>query len=213
MSLDFVNDWFIFDSVIDKETCNKIKKVAKGNWSQGEVRQKESKKITKEERLTGIKIKPKKDSKVRTSDTRWTTEQWIYDLIFPFMQEANKQAGWNLDVATAEPMQIARYKKGGFYTNHSDGLADSLSAYNMPDNSFLHGKVRKISMSMILNDDFEGGDLEFCSYFNGECKIIPVKLNVGNMIFFLSGVEHRVAPVTKGTRYSLVSWFLGEPVK
>ena len=213
MSLDFVNDWFIFDSVIDKKTCNKIKKVASGNWNQGSINKKQSAEITQKERRTGIKNKPIKDSKIRTSDTRWTTEQWIYDLIFPFMYDANKQAGWNLDVTTAEPMQIARYKKGGFYTNHHDGLADSLSAYNMPDNSFLHGKVRKISMSMILNDDFEGGNLEFCSYFNGECEIIPVKLNVGNMIFFLSGVEHRVAPVTKGTRYSLVSWFLGAPIK
>ena len=214
MSIDFVNDWFIFDDVIDKKTCDKIKKAANGNWNQGAVNKySENEEITKEERQTGIKNKLKKDFKIRTSDTSWTTEQWIYDLIFPFMYEANKQAGWNLDVTTAEPMQITRYKKGGFHKNHHDGMSDSLSAYNIPDNSFLHGKVRKISMSLILNNDFEGGDLEFCSYFNGECKIIPVKLNVGNIIFFLSGVEHRVAPITKGTRYSLVSWFLGAPIK
>jgi len=211
MSINFVNDWFIFDNAIDKKTCNKIKKVAEGKWMESTVNS--TSPFTEEERLTGRKPNYVNNTKVRISDVCWTTEQWIYDLIFPFMYEANKEAGWNLDVTTAEPMQTARYKKGGFYTNHSDGLADSLSVYNMPDNSFLHGKVRKISMSLILNDGFEGGNLEFCSYNKGECEIIPVELNVGSIIFFLSGVEHRVAPVTKGTRYSLVSWFLGVPIK
>ena len=211
MSINFVNDWFIFDNAIDKKTCNKIKKVAEGKWIESTINSRTS--FTEEERLIGRKPNYVNNTKVRISDVCWTTEQWIYDLIFPFLARANKEAGWNLDVTTAESMQIARYKKGGFYTNHQDGLADSLSAYNKPDNSFLHGKVRKISMSLILNDGFEGGNLEFCSYNKGECEIIPVELNVGSIIFFLSGVEHRVAPVTKGTRYSLVSWFLGVPIK
>ena len=112
-------------------------------------------------------------------------------------------------------MQITRYEKGGFYTNHKDGMADSLSAYDIPKNPFLHGKVRKISMSIILNDNFEGGDFEFITPSTGtkEISVDTIKPKVGQIIFFLSGVEHRVAPVTKGTRYSLVSWFLGSPIK
>jgi len=33
------------------------------------------------------------------------------------------------------------------------------------------------------------------------------------IIVFPSDMEHRVAPVTKGIRYSLVVWFLGPPFK
>jgi len=61
-----------------------------------------------------------------------------------------------------------------------------------------------MSMSLILNDDYEGGDLILFS------TRIP-KQETGSMIFFPSFLSHEVTPVTKGTRYSLVMWFLGNP--
>ena len=39
----------------------------------------------------------------------------------------------------------------------------------------------------------------------------PVKQKTGNITFFPSYLPHEVTPVTKGTRYSLVMWFLGNP--
>ena len=128
------------------------------------------------------------------------------------MMEANKTAGWNLNIKAAESMQITRYKKGGFYAFHQDGKADHLSVYDHPGNSFMHGHVRKISMSIILNDNFEGGAFEFASYNKEKCEITPIEAKAGDIIFFPSGMEHRVAPVTKGVRYSLVNWFVGPPV-
>ena len=155
----------------------------------------------------------KTDSNLRNSDLFWTTEQWVYDLTFPYMEEANRETGWNLDIKAAESMQITRYKKGGFFCLHKDGFSDSLSAYNIPDNKFLHGNVRKISMTMLLNDNFEGGALEFACYSEGKCEIRPIEPKIGDIIFFTSGMEHRVAPITKGVRYSLVNWFVGPPLK
>ena len=61
-----------------------------------------------------------------------------------------------------------------------------------------------MSMSLILNDDYEGGDLIL--YGAGK-----VKQEIGSMVFFPSFLLHEVMPVTKGTRYSLVMWFLGNP--
>ena len=43
-------------------------------------------------------------------------------------------------------------------------------------------------------------------------SITPIDAKAGDIIFFTSGMEHRVAPVTKGVRYSLVNWFVGPPV-
>ena len=127
------------------------------------------------------------------------------------MEQANKEAGWRYEIKAAESCQITRYKKGGFYSFHRDGCGDHLSAYNNPQNSFLHGYVRKLSMSVMLNDNFDGGAFEFASYSKGDCVITPIEASSGSVIFFPSSMEHRVSPVTKGTRYSLVTWFVGPP--
>ena len=212
MSMWFTNEWVQVNNAIDKKTCDRIKKLAQSNWENSTVNILKHP-FSEEEHIHGRKPVYEPDNKTRISDVYWTTEQWLYDLIWPFMLEANKGAGWNLDISAAEPMQIARYKKGGFYEWHKDGNSDSLSAYDKPENKFLHGKVRKLSLSLVLNDDFEGGDLEFASYGREKCIITPIKVKAGDMIFFTSGMEHRVAPVTKGTRYSLVNWFCGPPIR
>ena len=171
MSLFFTNEWYIFNRELDKTTCNKIKKLGQGKWVPSSVDT--SKGITDEERRIGKKGDYKPDKKVRISEVFWTTEQWIYDLTFPYMYEANRLAGWRLDIKAAESMQLTRYRKGGFYGFHKDGQADYLSAYDMPDNPFLNGQVRKISMSIILNDNYEGGAFEFASYQKEVCTITP----------------------------------------
>ena len=209
MSLYFTNEWFIFEQEIDKKTRDKIKKLGQGKWEESGVDT--SKGITDEERLRGKKGDYKPDPKTRISEVFWTTEQWIYDLTFPYMYEANKRSGWNLDIKAAESMQITRYRKGGFYNFHRDGNGDHLSAYNNPKNTFMHGYVRKLSMSVILNDNFEGGAFQFASYAKEGCAITPIEASGGSVIIFPSSIEHRVAPVTKGTRYSVVTWFVGPP--
>ena len=59
-------------------------------------------------------------------------------------------------------------------------------------------------MSIILNSDFEGGDFQISG-------LTTHALEEGSIVVFPSFLEHRVAPVTKGIRYSLVVWFLGPP--
>ena len=206
-----VNEWYIFESALDTKTCNKLKRLGSKNWEVSSVDT--SKGASEEERKTGRKTDYKPDSKTRISDVAWTNEQWVYDTIWPFMQEANEQAGWKYDINYAESCQVTRYKKGGFYDFHADGGGCHLVKYNNPDNAFLHNNVRKLSMTTLLNDNFEGGQLEFASYGKEECTITPIEMKKGSAVVFPSHMEHRVAPVTKGTRYSLVCWFLGPPFK
>ena len=67
-------------------------------------------------------------------------------------------------------------------------------------------KVRKLSMTIILNDEFEGGEFELLGHQK------PVEENgMGTVIIFPSYMVHRVRPITSGTRYSLVAWICGEP--
>lgn len=91
------------------------------------------------------------------------------------------------------------YGDGGHYTWHPD------SEINGKNN----GIVRKISMSVLLNDtkEFDGGDLELLT--EGR----KVGLQKGDAVFFASFLMHRVTPVTRGVRKSLVQWFAGPPFK
>ena len=54
--------------------------------------------------------------------------------------------------------------------------------------------------------EFEGGDLELMS----EGKIAKIKQ--GHAVFFASFIRHRVTPVIRGKRNSLVMWFGGNIV-
>ena len=207
-----VNEWFVFDAgTIDKKTCNKIKSWASKKWEASTVDIKKD--TTDEERKTGRQTDYKLDDKIRISDIAWCNEQWLYDIIWPWMMQANDEAGWRYEIKAAESSQITRYKKGGFYSFHRDGMGDHLSAYHNPQNAFMHGHVRKLSMSVMLNDNFDGGAFEFASYGKEKCVITPIEVSAGSVIVFPSSMEHRVAPVTKGIRYSLVTWFLGPPFR
>ena len=79
--------------------------------------------------------------------------------------------------------------------------------------------TRKLSVTVSLADDneYDGGDLEFDLRDRGDSasNVITSKeaRTKGSIIVFPSFVWHRVAPVTRGTRYSLVIWNLGWPFK
>ena len=192
------NEWFYFINALDKKTCNKIRKLGKENWKEGQT----FGSLERNESLDGI----------RKSDIVWKNDQWVYDTIWDFMLAANEQAGWKYDIRAAESMQITRYKKGEFYHFHRDGNGDHLSVFDEPDNKFKHGYVRKLSMTVLLNENYEGGEFQFSNYRNQKCMIHTPEFNkTGSIIIFPSYVEHRVLPVTKGTSYSLVFWFTGPP--
>ena len=206
------NLWYFYSVALDKITCDKIKNVAESEWYEAGIDLKKD--ITVEERKTGAQPLPGIDKNERISDIVSSSDQWIYDTVWPWMIDANERVGWKYDIKSAEPMQITRYKKGEFYNFHKDGKGDHLTAYNAPINEFMHGYVRKLSMTVLLNDDYEGGEFQFADYNQEKCEIITPKVNkTGSIILFPSDVEHRVTPVTKGIRYSLVVWFLGPPFK
>jgi len=210
--MQLINEWYYFTGVIDKKTCNKLIKL--GGEFLDKVQVDMTKGATGEERKTGKKISFGSDTTQRISDIKWLNEQWVYDLITPYMETANINAGWNFDIQSTETPQLTKYKKGGFYSWHSDGGADHLSVYDSSKGKFLGGYARKLSMSILLNEDFSGGRLQFVNIYSGKRAILTSELKgTGSVIVFPSFMHHRVAPITKGTRYSLVAWFLGPPFK
>lgn len=162
-------------------------------------------------RTASIMAEKKEDQinqEIRITDVIWKNEQWLYDLFWPYMLSANRDTEWNLEISCAENFQLGRYKKGGHYDFHVDGLG---FGKKVDPGGILDGTTRKLSMVCWLNEDFEGGEFEFHhSSIGKEGNIIkPTK---GTIVFFPSWIAHKVHPVTKGTRYSLVTWFRGQPV-
>ena len=64
---------------------------------------------------------------------------------------------------------------------------------------------KKLSFSLILNENYEGGELEF----KDSNENISLNLNKGDMVIFPSTLLHRVKPVTNKIRKSLVGWMIG----
>jgi len=83
---------------------------------------------------------------------------------------------------------LLRYEEGNKFHYHIDD----------------HPKFpRVVSLSLFLNDDFEGGELEF-KEFN-----LKIKPEAGEIVVFSSGFPymHQVHPITKGIRYAVVKWY------
>ena len=138
---------------------------------------------------------------------RVTTISWIpfkemshmYEDLYKFIQKANENHFGFGDIRITEQAQFTEYPEGGFYDWHMD--SDVVMLHEPP--------VRKISMTLLLSpeDQFEGGDLELMT--PGK----KAKLKQGHAICFASFLNHRVAPVTRGVRQSLVMWFGGTPFR
>ena len=138
---------------------------------------------------------------------RVTTISWIpfkemepmYNDLNKFIQAANENHFGFGDIQITEQAQFTEYPEGGFYDWHMD--CDVNMAHEPP--------VRKISMTLLLSpeDQFEGGDLELMA------KGKKAKLKQGHAIIFASFLNHKVNPVTRGVRQSLVVWFGGKPFR
>ena len=148
------NQWHIFPDVIEKNVCDKIKDKTNEEW---DVASTMDETWDEEE---GWVVEEKPDLKSRISSIAWAEDDWLYDVIWPYMLEANEEAGWKYNIQNAEAMQITKYEKGGFYGFHTDGRGDHLSAWNTPDTPWIDGYVRKLSMTIPLNEDFEGGEFQ-----------------------------------------------------
>ena len=96
-----------------------------------------------------------------------------------------------IDNTKTNQIDILKYKIGGQYKYHVDTYTDF---------------TRSLSVIMNLNNNYEGGDLVFGDQKNFEVK--RLKLDKGSIVFFPSNFmyPHGIEPITKGTRYSIVSW-------
>tara|TARA_R110002020_G_scaffold326996_1_gene542620 strand:+ start:427 stop:1044 length:618 start_codon:yes stop_codon:yes gene_type:complete len=150
----------------------------------------------------------KADKGIRSSVVKWIPETeewaWVYQRMIDVAVKANN-AAWRFDlVAALEQIQYTEYpaSEKGHYDWHIDiGIGDTPCK-------------RKVSMTVQLSDsnDYEGGDLLILKGSDGNGKLTYYETcsrDKGGSTLFPSYLLHRVTPVTKGVRKSLVLWIGG----
>ena len=97
-------------------------------------------------------------------------------------------------VAFVDRILIARYEVGDHFHRHRDNLAP-------------HTAFREFAVTINLNtDDYEGGGLRFPE-FNEQVLAAPA----GSAAVFSASLLHEVTPVTRGTRYAVLTFLSSQP--
>jgi len=138
----------------------------------------------------------------RESEISWlypnSELDWVYRRMTDIVTSLNDRF-FKFDLFGAtEGLQFTKYvAPSGKYGRHVD------SAFG--------AAVRKLSFTLQLSapSDYEGGNLNL--YLSEKPEIMDK--SQGFVVVFPSYVLHEVTPVTKGTRYSLVSWITGKPFR
>ena len=226
--MNLYHDYYWFKEAISHDVCDAIIKMGEkqlkairegGGEVSGTTRSNDERQsgtnLPSVKELTPKEAKEKLgDYYIRDCNVAWFNDQWLYDLIWPYLETANSETGWNWDIDWAESFQFTKYDKDGLYGWHNDGGSDHFGKYILgeedkessnpyTDDKTFEGKVRKISMTLNLSrpEDFEGGELKFDlgkTHDTGvdimECAEIKAK---GSMIFFPSFKQHTVTPITR----------------
>ena len=209
--MNLFNYYYYFKSALTPRFCDELVRYGLDQKESialtGGFENKDNKPLTSEEEKD---LKKKRDSNIV-----WLNDRWIYKEIQPYIHQANNNAGWNFDWDFSESCQFTIYKKKQYYDWH----CDSWDKPYMEDGP-TKGKIRKLSVTVSLTDpqEYKGGELEF-DFRNEDPDKKPNMracteiLPKGSLVVFPSFVWHRVKPVTKGVRYSLVIWNLGYPFR
>lgn len=134
-------------------------------------------------------------------------EHWTTGLIFHFGMLANSRA-WRFDVRGVGAIQATSYRLGGHHSWHTDtGLPTK------------DGFQRKLTVILPLSDprEHDGGCFELLTFGEGPGAENIVKIDeagyAGSVLVFPAYMPHRVTPLIRGARLSIVAWLIGPPFK
>ena len=138
----------------------------------------------------GSKLETIVDSDIRKSKISFTSDMgFVNDRLKEVLKEKVKINGF--DTTNLYLFQFTEYDKGGHFDWHVDSTKEILSD-------------RYYSCIILLNEDYEGGELEIKENY----ETITIQKNAGDLILFPSAYLHRVSPVLEGKRYTLVNWVI-----
>ena len=198
--------FYVFPRAVVPDVCEQIIKDCKQN-----ILGKASIKVCSQDGT----IVSRNDPEVRKTSIHFIKDKdnKVNKLVWHFLREANK-IQFNYDLTYFQPIQFGEYKDGGFYGWHQDDDGDAIDEPN---------EIRKLTAVLVVSnpDTFEGGELQFYNGDRpmedmGEITAEQVTNDIksqGSVVVFDSRDWHRVTPVTKGVRHSIVCWTVGPNFK
>jgi SM-20-related protein len=115
---------------------------------------------------------------------------------------------FQVSLRDCEEPQFLRYNVGDFFVAHQDGNTGMIRLATDAE--------RRVSIVIFLNSQsdeplprtYNGGSLKFSDYR----KPLPdrefyMPVEAGLLVAFRSELTHEVTPITRGERYSIVSWY------
>ena len=132
------------------------------------------------------------------NDTSYSNVHWTNFLTGLFIQcyhEYNHVCKTEISCTEVGAIDALKYEEGGFYTPHHDHHSSA---------------PRTLSMILFLNNDYEGGEVTFYNPNKEFTKVMSVSPQPGSILVWPSNFlyPHSVEKVTKGKRYTVVSWLL-----
>jgi len=176
--------WYAWDAEVSDIDCEQIKSLFHAEATQkGKVGNNSLNKNIRSSKVVGLPYGSEINNKINT-------------LIEKYIVMANSEC-FGFDLNGFREFQIAEYKEGSHYDNHFDMRMDNRAS------------VRKLGVTVQLSDstEYKGGEFMFSDDIDTPSQdIIKQK---GTVIVFPSFLYHRVMPVSRGKRYSLVGWYEG----
>lgn len=180
------NVWEVWPSALTAAECDAIIRRAESYGNQSAT--------------VGFDKGSRSDEAYRSSAISWFDPHREKDIVERLMQfvDASNRTNFGVDIVAPYELQFTEYHgtRRGKYDWHQDVWLESPRPFD-----------RKLSVVVQLSepDDYEGGTFEFFGVQHPGVTFAPR----GSMLIFPSFLQHRVLPVTKGLRRSLVTWVEG----
>jgi len=186
------------EGFLDREACESLKaSVRAGSRERAKVYEGGTDYVLNESRRSAVRV--------TVSDTAASA---VKERLLAKCEDFSRRFG--VGVSDCQEPTFLVYKPGDFFEPHRDHAGNQ----NAPDRV----RRRRVSAVVFLNDesaagvggDYEGGSLAFYGLLKDpRCRHvgIPVRGMAGTLVAFRSDVFHQVSPVTKGERFTIVSWF------
>ena len=176
----------VYDNILTEEQCDRILAEYEdcSDWYDAMVGQAEVKNNVRNCECVHISVK---DIINKNYDRRKEIDAIVFERAGGAAQKYIEEFPM-CTISTDSGYDLLRYHAGGFYTIHTDNYKD---------------RPRTVSMSLMLSDDYEGGEFAF---FDRETILKPSK---GSAVVFPANFmyPHEIMPVLSGTRYSIITWF------
>lgn len=180
------NTWEVWTSALSADECDRIVERAST--------------YAEEEATVGFSDTLRSDLAYRSSSVRWLDAARELEITTRVMQfvDASNRTNFGVDLVAPYELQFTEYRgtQNGHYDWHHDVWLESNRPY-----------ARKLSVVVQLSnpEDYAGGAFEFFGLQHPGAAFAPR----GSLLIFPSFLQHRVLPVTSGTRRSLVTWVEG----